>query len=140
MRVRKLTLVPLLLLGAGAPLAGCGKSDRDAAADTVTSYLEAFGAGDGKEACDKLTPETRRLIAPRVAEKLGGRDCPDAIRALWGRLPASQADALRRAVATRVKVRGEAAEVRFRAGRARGVAKLRKGGDGWKISLLPRAG
>ena len=129
----------LILVGAVTAVAGCRKSDSDAAGDTVVSYLRAFGAGDGQEACDRLTPDTRRLIAPRVAQKLGGRDCPDAIRALWGRLPAQQADALRKATATRVKVRGEAAEVRFRAGRARGIAKLRKGADGWRISLLPRA-
>lgn len=131
--------MPLLLLAAGAPLVGCGKSDTDAAGDTVTSYLEAFGAGDGEEACSSLTDETRRVIAPRVAEKLGGRDCPDAIRALRNRLSAPQADALKKATATRVRVRGEAAEVRFRAGGMRGVAKLRKTGDGWKISLLPEA-
>lgn len=138
--MRKLVLVPVLLLSAGPALAGCGKSDRDAAADTVTSYLKAFGTGDGEGACDRLTPETRRLVAPRVARKLGGRGCPDAIRALWARLPAAQADALTGATVRRVRVKGEAAEVSFRAGRARGVAKLRKSGDGWKISLLPRAG
>lgn len=138
--MRKLTLVPLVLLGAGAALAGCGKSDTDAAGETVTSYLKAFGAGDGEEACSRLTDETRRVIAPRVAKKLGGTNCPDAIRALRTRLSAPQADAFRKATATRVEVRGEAAEVRFRAGQARGVAKLRKAGDEWKISLLPEAG
>ncbi len=129
----------LVLFGAGAVLAGCGKSDRDAAADTVTSYLEAFGAGDGGAACDRLTEETKRSIARRAAEKLGGRDCPDAVRALRNRLSASQADAFEEATATRVQIRGEVANVRFRAGQARGAATLHKVGDGWKISLLPEA-
>ena len=139
MPMRKLTLVPLLLLVAGAALAGCGKSDEEAAADTVTAYLKAFGAGDGEGACERLTEETRRLIAPRVAEKFGGRECPDAVRALTARLPASHANAFQRATTPRVAVKGETAEVRFRAGRVRGVAGLRKTGDGWKISLLPQA-
>lgn len=139
MLVRKRTLVTLLLLGAGVALAGCGKSDEEAAAETVTAYLKAFGAGDGEDACERLTEETRRVIAPRVAEKLGGRDCPDAVRALGTRLPASLADAYQRATTSRVTVRGKMAEVQFRAGRARGVAELRKTGDGWKISLLPQA-
>ena len=132
--------MPLALLAAGAALTGCGRSDSEAVADTVTSYLSAFGAGDGQEACDTLTDETKRLVAPRVAERLGGRDCPDAIRALASRLPASQALAFTRARVTRVDVRGDAADARFRAGRTRGVARLRKTGDGWKISLLPQAG
>ena len=138
--MRKLTLVPLvLLLGTGAALAGCLGSDSETPGETVTAYLKAFGAGEGEEACDRLTEETRRVIAPRVAEKLGGKSCPDAVRALRGRLTASQADAFKEATATRVKVKGETAEVRFRAGQARGVAKLRKADDGWKISLLPQA-
>ncbi len=128
----------LLLLGAGAALAGCGKSDRAAVADTVTTYLRTYGAGDGEAACDGLTEETRRVIAPRVAEKLGGRNCPDAVRALQARLTASQADAFKQATVTRVDVKGDVAEVRFRAGQARGVAKLHKAEDGWKISLLPQ--
>jgi hypothetical protein len=139
MCVPKLTLLPLVLLAAGAALSGCGKSDSEAAADTVTAYLKAFGAGDGEEACERLTEETKRVIASRVAEKFGGSDCPDAIRGLRTRLSAAQADAFEEASATRVKVRGDAADVRFRAGQARGLAKLRKAGDGWKISLLPQA-
>lgn len=137
--VLKPNLVPLAVLAVGAALSGCGKSDSEAAADTVTTYLKAFGAGDGEEACERLTEETKRDIAFRVAEKFGGSDCPDAIRGLRTRLSAAQADAFEEASATRVRVRGDAADVRFRAGEARGLATLRKAGDEWKISLLPRA-
>lgn len=137
--MRKLSLVPLILLGAGAALSGCGSSESESPADTVTAYLKAFGAGDGEEACRRLSEETRRVIAPRVAKKLGGRDCPDAVRALQARLTAPQARAFEMATATRTQERGEMAEVRFRAGTARGVARLRKVDKDWKISLLPQA-
>lgn len=139
MCVPKLTLVPLVLLAAGAALSGCGKSESESAAETVTTYLKAFGAGDGEEACERLTDETKRVIASRVAERFGGSDCPDAIHGLRTRLSASQADAFEEATATRIKVRGDVADVRFKAGRARGLAKLRKAGDEWRISLLPQA-
>ena len=125
-----------MLLGAGG-LSGCGGSDADTPGDTVVSYLRAFGLGDGEVACDRLTEATERVIAPRVAEKLGGKDCPDAIRGLSDRLTVSQANGFKKATVTRVKERGKTADVRFRAGQARGVARLTKGDDGWKISLVP---
>lgn len=137
--MEKLTLVLLvLLLGAGAALAGCRQSDGETPGETVTGYLKAFGAGDGDEACDRLSDETRQVIAPRVAEKLGGTSCPDAIRSLRDRVSASQAAAFERAAATRVKETGETADVSFRAGSQRGVARLRKTDDGWKITLVPQ--
>lgn len=136
--MKKLTLgLLVLLLGAGATLAGCRQPDGESPGETVTAYLKAFGAGDGVEACDRLSDETRRVIAPRLAQKLGGTSCPDAIRSLRDRLSASQAAALGRATATRVEETGETAEVSFRAGSQRGVARLRETDDGWKITLVP---
>lgn len=138
LRMRRPTLALLALLGATA-FSGCGKSDSEAAGDAVVSYLEAFAAGDGEKACDTLTDETKKVIVPQVGRKLGARDCPAAIKSLRGRLTVPQADGFRQAKATRVKVRGDVAEVRFRAGSLRGAAELKKDGGDWKISLLPKA-
>jgi len=137
--MRRPTLALLALLGAATAFAGCGKSDSEAAGDAVVSYLKAFAAGDGEKACDRLTDETKKVIVPQVGRKVGARDCPAAIKALRTRLTVPQVDGFKRATATRVKVRGDVAEVRFRAGPLRGAAELRKAGGNWKISLLPRA-
>ncbi len=128
-----------VLGGVSVAIAGCGQSDRDRAADTVTSYLDAFAAGEAEEACGKLTDQTKRVVIPRVTRGLRRRDCAAAIPALRVRLTVTQADALEEATVTRVKIRGDVADVRFRAGQLRGVAKLRKADGDWKISLLPRA-
>jgi len=134
------TLVLLALLGAATALAGCGKSESEAAGDAVVAYLNAFATGDGAKACEMLTDETKKVIVPAVGRKVGARDCPAAIRRLRTRLTVPQTDAFRRATATRVNVRDDVAEVRFRAGSLRGAAELRKSGDDWKISLLPKTG
>ena len=138
-RMRESTLIPATLLGVGLALAGCGKSDRDRAADTVTAYLEAFATGDAEEACGKLTEQTKRVLVPQVGRRLGARGCDKAIPALRARLTVPQADALKEAKVTSVRIRGRVADVRFRAKQLRGVAKLRKADGDWKISLLPEA-
>lgn len=128
----------LALVAVAIALAACGKSSSEMAGDTVVSYLDAFAKGDGEKACDLLTAQTRDVIVPRVGRKIGARDCPAAVKALRGRLTVPQADALGRARVKRVRIRGDLAEVRFRAGPLRGAAELRKSGGDWRVSLLPR--
>jgi len=118
---------------------GCGGSDEDEPADTVRAYLEAFGSGDGEAACEKLTESTRRLIVPQAARGVGARDCAGAIRALHDRLTIAQAREFEDAEPTDTKIRGENAEVKFRAGSLRGKAELREVDGEWKVSLVPRA-
>jgi len=137
-RMKRSTLVLLTLLGAAIVSAGCGKSDSEAAGDAAVAYLEAFAEGDGEKACDTLTDQTKKVIVPQVGRKVGTRDCPAAIKSLRTRLTVPQTDAFKQATATRVKIRGDLAEVRFRAGSLRGAAELRKAGGDWRISLLPR--
>lgn len=136
--MRPKTLSLLLATGAVLALPGCLHSDEDAAAEVVKTYLKAFAEGDGEKACSKLSEQTRRVTVPKVARGVGAKDCEGAIRALRARLSAAQVDALERTETTRVKLRGKTAEVAFRAGSLRGIAKARKSDDGWKISLLPR--
>ncbi|MGI8945613.1 MAG: hypothetical protein ACR2GL_05165 [Thermoleophilaceae bacterium] len=136
--INRSTLLLLALLSATA-LAGCGKSDSETPGDTVVAYLDAFAAGDGDEACERLTEETKRVLVPRVGRKVGARDCPGAVATLRNRLTVPQADAFSRASATRVRVDGDTAVVRFRADTLRGGAELRKVSGEWKISLLPRS-
>lgn len=136
--MRRSVLVTLALLAAVTALAACGKSDSEAAGDVVVAYLDAFATGDGEKACDLLSEETRKVIVPRVGRRIRARDCPAAVAALRARLSLTQADALERAKVGRVRIRGDVADVRFRAGALRGAAQLRKEGDDWRISLLPR--
>jgi hypothetical protein len=74
--------------------AGCGGSNAevDAIKHTYETYIEAVKQGDGRTACDLLTPAYRRqasrLVAPPLLAKLKGASCPRVINE--GTLPQLQ--------------------------------------------------
>jgi len=60
-----------------------GGKDADAIAQTWKDYIEAVKSGDGKAACQQLTPTFQRkaanLVTPKDVQKLKGVSCPQAI-------------------------------------------------------------
>jgi hypothetical protein len=89
-----------LVAAIAALTAGCGDSDgsstsdrqADAIAQTYKTYIEAVKRGDGKAACELLTPAFQRRAGSSVAagsrSKLKGAACPKAIA--QGTLPQIQ--------------------------------------------------
>src|SRR4051794_8841696 len=62
---------------------GQGGKDSDAVAQTWSDYIEAVKSGDGKAACQQLTPTFQRqasnLVTPKERQQLQGVSCPEAI-------------------------------------------------------------
>jgi hypothetical protein len=60
-----------------------GGKEADAVAQTWKHYIEAVKSGDGKTACEQLTPTFQRqaanLVTPKEVQKLKGVSCPEAI-------------------------------------------------------------
>jgi hypothetical protein len=60
-----------------------GGKEADAVAQTWKDYIEAVKSGDGKAACEQLTPTFQRqaanLVTPKEVQKLKGVSCPEAI-------------------------------------------------------------
>ena len=86
-----------LVAAIGAVAAACGDSDEsdpqaDAISRTYTTYIEAVKKGDGKAACELLTPAFQRRAGRSVAvgtrANLKGAACPKAIE--QGALPQIQ--------------------------------------------------
>jgi hypothetical protein len=86
-------------VAAAGAAAGCGDSNEsqndkrvDAIAQTYKTYIEAVKQGDGKAACELLTPAFQRRAGSSVAvgsrSKLKGAACPKAIA--QGTLPQIQ--------------------------------------------------
>jgi hypothetical protein len=77
-------LIVAFAVGCGGS-SGSGASGEDVAAITRTynTYIEAVKSGDGRTACDQLTPAYQRqaskLVAPTLQAKLKGATCPKAI-------------------------------------------------------------
>lgn len=71
----KRRILPLVVVGLLAALAGCGDDSRAAAAAaTANRLLSAARDGDGAAACALLAPDTAHAV-----EQSAGRPCPDAI-------------------------------------------------------------
>jgi hypothetical protein len=74
--VRAIGLTAALLLLVG--LAGCGRDGDRADVRAVTDrFFAAFESGDGEQACEQLSPDTRAEL-----ESQEQRDCRDAITEL----------------------------------------------------------
>jgi hypothetical protein len=94
--MRRASIVGLVAAIAAVAVA-CGDSSEndkqaDAIARTYSTYIEAIKNGDGKTACELLTPAFRRRAGSSVAvgprAKLKGAACPKAIEE--GTLPQIQ--------------------------------------------------
>jgi hypothetical protein len=114
-RVR-LTTALLVLLVVGA---GCGRSDDETTARTVTDrFLAAVESGDGEQACAQLSPDTRAEL-----EKQEQRPCREAVTELE----------LEGGTVVRAQVYLLNAMVELSSGEA---AFLDQGEEGWRLSAI----
>jgi len=90
-RVLTASLAAIAILAAGCggssssstSSSSTGGKDAEAVAQTWTDYVEAVKSGDGKAACEQLTPTFQRqaanLVTPKEVQKLKGVSCPQAV-------------------------------------------------------------
>jgi hypothetical protein len=121
----------------GSDISGAGSKDEAAITRTYNTYIEAVKRGDGKTACEQLTPAYQRraskLVTPSKHAQLKGAKCAEAITkgTLRGVLQKFEPNLIR------IKVNGDRASG-FQPGEgALGPQKVlfrRLGGD-WLIDL-----
>jgi hypothetical protein len=111
--------ITILLLAFGLLMSGCGRAnDRAAVGDVTDTFFAALGSGDGDQACDQLSPETRSAL-----EQQEKSDCRDAVTELD--LSAGSVD--------RVDVDVVSATVELSSGES---AFLDQTAEGWRLSAV----
>jgi hypothetical protein len=130
-------LVGLALLAAGCGGGGGKGSDQQQVTTAVTEFAHAFGKGDGKRACDLLTPGARDAFVSRIASLVGTRDCAQAI----GKLPAVAGPNITTPFQTartdQVHVSGDSATARLTAGGHSAQVNLQKRDGRWLLTRIP---
>ncbi|MEA2427977.1 MAG: hypothetical protein QOF37_1605 [Thermoleophilaceae bacterium] len=132
----------MLALAATALLvAGCGgankASDQKQVSGAVTEFAHAFGKGDGKKACAKLTPAARITFVSRIESIVGTRDCAEAIGKLPALAGANVTGPFQTAKVDSVKVSGDTATARIiAAGHSAPVSLQRSNGE-WLLTRVP---
>jgi hypothetical protein len=128
---------------AGLAIGGCGGGDKKASADpvtvqnTVTEFSKAFGAGNGKQACELMTPGAQAAFVKRVGADIGTKDCAKAIATVHGEAGAEVNLAFSDAKVSGVKVTGGSATAVLTASGHSAVAKLVQQGGAWKLTGVP---
>jgi hypothetical protein len=129
------TLPAALAAAAALALAGCGgsgaPSDEAAIKTTVRTYFTAFADGNGSEACDQLSVDTRAQIADAAKPKTCAAALTDASR----RPEVKQyLDGFRKVEVEEVNVAGNDASVKVKAiGQTTTMPLIKVSGD-WKIN------
>jgi hypothetical protein len=129
--------VALLLTAMG----GCGGAkkvpDSQAAGAAVMSFSKAFGDGDGRAACDRLTAAARATFVKRVQVLVKTHDCPTAMLRVHQEAGADVNGAFSTARVSGVKVTGSTATATLTAtGHSTPVSLAREGGA-WKLTGVP---
>jgi len=128
---------------AGLALGGCGGgdgkkvSDPDAVRAAVSGFAKAFGAGDGKAACDLMTAEARAAFVKRVQSLIATTDCAKAIATVHDEAGAEVNLAFSDATVTNVRVTGSSATATLTASGHSATAKLAREGGSWKLTGVP---
>jgi hypothetical protein len=121
---------------------GCGggvsrKEERTRVSTAVSDFAHAFGNGNGKKACAKLTPAARTTFVSRIQSIVGTRDCADAIGKLPAVAGANITGPFQTAKVDSVTVNGDTATARIiAAGHTAPVALQRRGGE-WLLTRVP---
>jgi hypothetical protein len=124
-------------------IGGCGGGDKKASSDpaavqsTVAEFSKAFGAGNGKQACELMTPGAQAAFVKRVQSVMGTKDCAKAIAAVHGEAGAEVNLAFSDARVTGVNVSGGSATAVLTASGHSATAKLVKQGGAWKLTGVP---
>lgn len=126
---------------AGIALGGCGGGkqvpDSQAAAQAVTGFTKAFSSGDGKTACDLLTPAARTAFLKRTHELAPTTDCAAAMKKVHDLAGDSVNQPLAAATVSDLKVTGATATARLTASGHSTPVYLSKLGDDWKLTGVP---
>jgi hypothetical protein len=133
---------PALVAALALSVVGCGgggggKPDPEAAQAAVTEFAKAFGSGDGKTACDLLTPAGRTAFVKRVKVLTSSTDCPTAMKRVHDAAGGQVTQAFAVAKVSSVKVTGSTATAQLTAtGHSTPVA-LTKADGAWKLTGVP---
>lgn len=122
----------LALVGCG----GGGGSGADPKA-AVEGFAKAFGMGDGKKACDLLTPGAQAAFVKRVRVLAGTTDCAVAIKRVHDAAGTQVTTAFGAAKVTAVKLNGSTGTATLTAAGHSASVGLAKQGDGWKLTAVP---
>lgn len=134
------------LLAAASLAAGCGAgggstaravSDPQAVRATVSGFTKAFGAGDGKKACELLTPAARAAFTKRVAQLAKTSDCARAIGRVHDAAGAQVTSAFTSATVGSVRLTGGSATAEVTSAGHSTTARLVKQGGAWRLLALP---
>jgi hypothetical protein len=123
-------------------VAGCGGgadkgSDSQQVSTAVSDFAHAFGKGDGKTACDLLTPAARTAFVSRISSLVGTRDCAEAVGKLPGLAGPNVTGPFQTAKVDAVKVNGDNATARITAGGHSAQVTLVKSGGNWLLTHVP---
>jgi hypothetical protein len=122
-------------------VAGCGggKSvpDPKAASQAVTDFAKAFGGGDGKRACDLLTPAARTIFLKKSHTVAPTTDCAVAMKRVHDLAGSSVTGPFATATVSSVKVTGATATATLTANGHSTPVYLAKQGDAWKLTGVP---
>jgi hypothetical protein len=123
-------------------LAGCGGGGQrvpnsDAASAAVLGFAKAFGAGNGKEACDLLTDDARATFLARVQALVPTKDCAVAMTKVHDEAGDDVNQAFQTATVSNVKINGGSASVTLTAsGHSTRVGLAEQNGE-WKLTGVP---
>jgi hypothetical protein len=126
----------------GALLAGCGGGgqrvpDSDAASAAVLGFAKAFGAGDGKAACDLLTDDARAAFLARVQALVATKDCAVAMTKVHDEAGSDVTEAFQTATVSKVKISdGSATATLTASGHSTAVGLAQEDGE-WKLTGVP---
>ena len=118
----------------GLLVSGCGaESDQEKIRQTVTTYNDAYLAGETERACEQLTPISRRVVG-LVVRPDGARCAEDLRYILEGNFEASVGR--KDLKLGRIEVDGDHATVALEPPKVFERLSLTKGEGEWKIDLL----
>jgi ketosteroid isomerase-like protein len=137
--------VALAAAAVAVAVSGCGggggssasSSDSSDVRATVTNFVKAFGAGDGKTACTLMSPEAQAAFVQQVRGPLKVQDCADAVAAAHGEAAAELNLDFSGASVRDVKVNGDTASAVVSAHGRSLPANLSKAGGSWKLTAVP---
>ena len=131
----------LAVAAVAVALSGCGgsssSSDPSDVRDSVTNFVQTFGAGDGKGACALMTPQAQAAFVKRVGGPLNVKDCAGAVAAAHGEAAAQLNLDFAGASVTKVQVNGDSATATVTAGSRSLPANLSKADGSWKLTAIP---
>jgi hypothetical protein len=111
--------------------------DPAAVSSAVTDYAHAFGNGDGKKACESLTPGARDAFVKRVSSIVGTNDCAEAVSKLQAVAGPNVTGPFQTATVSGAKVNGDKATATLMAGGHTTTVTLELRDGKWLLTHVP---